>query len=123
MSRAAILKTNILAVAVIAALGFGSWAYIANQPNHKVSIITNAQHQTTQLSYHGQTGQTALALLKTHAAILTKHYSFGDMVTTIDGTKGTGPRYWTFYVNGKQAQVGAGTYITKNTDMLSWKLQ
>lgn len=108
---------------VIVALGFGGWAYIANSPSHKVATVTNAQHQLTQLSYHGQAGQGALVLLKKHAVVQTKHYSFGDMVTSINGTKGAGPKYWTFYINGKEASVGAGSYITKSTDMLTWKLQ
>ncbi len=123
MSRAAILKTNIIAVVVIAALGFGATAYVANSPTHKVSVVTNAQHQTIQLSYHGQSNQNALALLKKHATVQTKHYTFGDMVTTINGTKGTGPKYWTFYINNRMANVGAGVYTTKSTDTLTWKLQ
>jgi hypothetical protein len=123
MSRAAIRKAVVCSVIIIAALGFGSWAYIANSPSHKVAITTNDQKQITQLSYHGQTGQTALALLKRHATVQTKQYSFGDLVTSIDGTKGAGPKYWTFYVNGKEASVGAGSYSTKNADTISWKLQ
>lgn len=123
MSRAALQKTIISAVIVIAALGFGGWAYVANSPAHKTAVITNAQHQTTQISYQGQAGQNALALLKKHAAVQTKHYSFGDQVIAIDGTKGTGPKYWTFYINGKEASVGASSYVTKNTDTLTWKLQ
>jgi uncharacterized protein DUF4430 len=123
MSRAAIQKTIISASVVIAALGFGSWAYVANSPSHKVTVVTNAQHQITQLSYDGQAGQNALTLLQKHAAVQTKHYSFGDLVTAINGTKGTGPKYWTFYVNGKEASVGAGSYATKGTDTITWKLQ
>ncbi len=123
MSRAAILKTNVIAVAIIAALGFGSWGYIANLPSHKVDIVTNAQHRITQLSYKGQSGQNALALLKKHATVQTKHYSFGDMVISIDGTVGSGPKYWTFYVNGREASIGAGSYLTHSTDTLMWKLQ
>lgn len=122
MSRAA--KLNVIVVATVAlAIGLGSWAHVVNSPSHKVTVVTNAQHKITQLSYQGQAGQNALALLKKHAAVQTKHYSFGDMVTTIDGTSGTGPKYWTFYVNGKMAQVGAGSYTTKATDTLMWKLQ
>ena len=123
MSRAALQKLLIGGVLAIAALGFGGWAYTANLPSHKVAVITNAQHQVTQLSYHGVNGQTALALLKKHAVVATKHYSFGDMVASINGTEGAGPKYWTFYINGKEASVGAGTYITKSTDTLSWRLQ
>jgi hypothetical protein len=105
------------------AIGLGGWAHVVNSPSHKVSVVTNAQHQVTQLSYQGQTGQNALALLKKHAAVQTKHYSFGDQVTAINGTKGNGPKYWTFYINGKMAQVGAGSYTTKAADTLMWKLQ
>lgn len=123
MSRAAIVKTGIIAVVLIAALGLGGWAYVANLPSHKEGVATNAQHQMTQLSYKGQTGQNALNLLKKHATVTTKHYSFGDQVTSINGVKGAGPKYWTFYINGKMAEVGAGSYTTKSTDTLMWRLQ
>jgi len=123
MSRAALQKLVIGGALAIATLGFGSWAYVANLPSHKVVVVTNAQHQLTQLSYQGVNGQTALALLKKHAVVQTKHYSFGDMVSSINGTEGSGPKYWTFYINGKEASVGASTYITKSTDTLSWRLQ
>ncbi len=123
MSRAATIKISIVSAIVIAALGFGSWAYVANLPSHKVSVVTNAQHQITQLSYRGQNGQNALALLKKHATVKTKHYSFGDMVMSIDGVTGNGPKYWTFYINGKEAKVGAGAYSTKSTDTIMWRLQ
>jgi hypothetical protein len=124
MSRAALIKTNVIvAVAVLLGLGGGVWAYIANSPSHKVDVVTNAQHQITQLSYQGQDGQNALSLLKKHARVQTKHYSFGDMVVSINGAPGNGPKYWTFYINGKMASVGAGTYTTRNSDKLAWKLQ
>jgi len=55
--------------------------------------------------------------------VQTKHYSFGDMVVSVNGTPGTGPKYWTFYINGKMAEVGAGSYTTKASDVISWKLQ
>lgn len=123
MSRAAV-KLNILTAGVVAlAVGLGVWAHVVNSPAHRVDITTNAQHQMVQLSYQGQTGQNALALLKKHATVLTKHYSFGDMVTTINGVKGTGPKYWTLYVNGKMATVGAQSYMAKNNDKIEWKLQ
>lgn len=125
MSRTAPSKTKVILIvaAVVAAIGGGSWAYIANSPEYKTHAEVNAEHQTTQLSYEGQNGKNALDLLKAHAAVETKHYSFGDQVVSINGTTGNGPKYWTFYVNGKQAQVGAGAYTTKNSDELMWKLQ
>jgi len=124
MSRAALIKTNIIiGVAVLLGLGGGVWAYTANSPTHKVEVRRNEQQQITQISYYGQQGQNALALLKKHASVQTHHYSFGDMVVSINGVKGTGPKYWTFYVNGKEASVGAGNYATKNSDLLKWELR
>ncbi len=118
------IKKVIIAVAAVLAIGGGiTGAVIANSPSHKVGVTKNAQNQTTYISYRGVQGQTALALLKKHATVGVKHYSFGDLVTSIKGTPGNGPKYWTFYVNGKEAQVGAGSYVTKNGDNLSWKLQ
>ena len=126
MGRAALFKTKDLIIAAVvaaAAAGGGAWAYVANSPSHKVTAVANAQHQLTQISYHGQNGVDALTLLKRHADVQTKHYSFGDLVTSINGSAGNGPKYWTFYINGKEASVGAGAYTSKNSDILMWRLQ
>lgn len=126
MGRAALFKTKnlIIAAAVVAAAaGGGAWAYVANAPSHKVAAITNAQHQLAQISYRGQDGVDALTLLKRHANVQTKHYSFGDLVTSINGSAGNGPKYWTFYINGKEASAGAGAYSSKSSDTLMWRLQ
>lgn len=123
MSRAAILKTTIISAVVATAIGLGTWAYVGNLPSHKVTAIVDARNKVTELSYKGQEGRDALALLRQHAKVATKHYSFGDQVVSINGTEGSGPKYWTFYINGKMAEVGANSYITKNSDTLTWKLQ
>jgi len=118
-------KTKIIIVSVIVALAAvagGSAAYIYHQST-LVNAITNAQHQLTQISYHGHNGTDALTLLKQHANVATKRYSFGDLVTSINGSAGNGPKYWTFYINGKQADIGAGSYKTKDSDVLMWRLQ
>ena len=126
MSRTALtpVKKIIIAIAVVAAgAGATVGAIVANSPSHKVHTVVNSQQQITEISYKGQNGTNALALLKKHAQVQTKHYSFGDLVTTINGSAGNGPKYWTFYINGKEAQVGAGAYTTKSSDTLDWKLQ
>lgn len=126
MSRVALnkLKPIIIGVAIaVAGVGATIGAVVANSPAHKVHTTLNAQHQLSEIGYKGQTGADALTLLKKHAQVQTKHYSFGDLVTSINGSSGNGPKYWTFYVNGKMAQVGAGAYVSKSTDDLNWKLQ
>ena len=126
MSRTAqsSIKTIIIAAAVLA-IGAGGAviAVVSNSPAHKIGTSVNAQNQLTDIKYNGVAGTDALTLLKKHAQVETKHYSFGDLVTSINGSQGTGPKYWTFYLNGKEASTGAGAYITKAGDKLEWKLQ
>lgn len=124
MNRAVLNKTNILIATIVAIVGLsGGAALVIYSHNSDTQLVTNAQKQLTEISYHGRNGIDALTLLKQHATVVTKHYSFGDLVTSINGSQGNGPKYWTFYVNGKMSQSGAATYITKDGDVLTWKLQ
>ena len=115
--------TILLAVVAIIAAGAGLSLYIHSKDSGQLQLITNAQHQLTQISYDGQNGVNAYRLLQRHASVKAKKYSFGYFVTSINGVAGDGPKYWIFYINGKSASVGASSYITKNSDRLTWKLQ
>jgi hypothetical protein len=118
------IKTALVVLAIVAISTAGIvTAVVAESPSHEVKVSVNSQNQTTDIKYNGVEGQTALALLKKHAEVTTKHYSFGDLVTSINGTAGNGPKYWTFYLNGKEASVGAGAYVSKNSDKIEWRLQ
>lgn len=78
----------------------------------------------TEVSYDGIAGKNALVLLKSSHKTETKSYKgLGELVTGIDGTKADSKHFWSFYVNGKQAQVGAGEYTTKSGDKITWKLE
>ena len=125
MNRAVLLKTKTVFVAALVALcvAGGLGAYGIHQQSGAAQTVVDTAHALVRISYHGQDGIDALTLLKRHAAVTTKHYSFGDLVTTINGSAGNGPKYWTFYINGKEASIGAGTYISKDRDILEWKLQ
>ncbi len=80
--------------------------------------------QTQQVDYQGVEGKTALELLKQKATVETKNYEgIGELVISINGIPSTSDNYWIFYVNGEQAQVGAGDYVTKPTDRLSWRFE
>jgi hypothetical protein len=70
-------------------------------------------------------GSTALELLSTTHKIVTKGEKQNAFVTTIDGyiADPNKKEFWAFYVNGKQAEVGAGTYIVKNNDTIEWKIE
>jgi hypothetical protein len=127
MSRVAqVLKTKvtvvIVALAVVIGSGVGIGAYAHDHSTH-VKTVSNSQHQLTQISYDGKNGDNAYALLQQYATVKAKHYSFGYLVTSINGIVGNGPKYWTFYVNGKEASVGASSYVTKDSDTIMWKLR
>jgi hypothetical protein len=114
---------NILIAGVIAVVLGGAVAttaaikiYQSNPP------VATTQVATHYLAYRGESGKTALALLKTHARVVVKNSSFGPLVDSINGVQGGG-KYWMFYTNGKQASVGAGAYVTKNGEKIEWKFE
>lgn len=76
-------------------------------------------------SYDGQDGKTALELLKAkYPNTTTESSTYGDYVTGIDGVKADSSKeYWAFYVNGEVANEGAGTYQTKSSDKIEWRLE
>jgi len=116
-------KIAILAgVLIIIVAGAGIDVAAHHQTSTKTVTVTQ-QAPTTHLAYRGQDGKTALALLKQHATVVTKSSSLGEYVVSINGNNGGGSKYWIFYVNGQESQVGADAYTTKNTDLVQWKLQ
>src|SRR5476649_1794735 len=102
MSRVALqIKSKILILPILIVIFGAGVAIWSNSGNpDQTQTIRNTQSQTTEISYKGVAGKDALTLLKQHAQVQTKHYSFGDLVTAINGNPGNGPKYWTFYVNG-----------------------
>jgi hypothetical protein len=72
-----------------------------------------------------QKNRTALDLLsKTHQ--IKKHGEGKNaFVNVIDNTAAdtTKHEFWAFYVNGKQAQAGAGSYTLKPNDKILWKIE
>ena len=95
-----------------------------NNSTPRVSETTTVTQPTTSLTYKGKAGVTALALLQQAAKV--EMTGTGDMayVTGINGTTAdtTKKQYWEFDVNGASASVGAGTYVTKDSDTITWKL-
>ncbi len=93
---------------------------------HKPVSSSSQTVQTQEITYSGQDGKTALELLKTkYPETETQKSSLGEFVNKINGnpTDSEKSKYWMFYVDGKQALVGADKYITKNTETITWKLQ
>ncbi len=129
-------KQKISAVIVTVLLGVGGiWFYGANQNTtnepvqqqtqvvKQASEITISEDQKT-VSYEGQTGKTALEVLKSSTEVTTEESSFGEFVTGINGKNADASKeYWSFYVDGGYASEGAGTYETTDGEKIEWKLE
>ena len=91
--------------------------------------ITSAEERSRKstvqpVSYKGESGKNALELLKTQAVVVTQDSAYGPFVDSINGVQGgTNGKYWAFYVNGKQSNVGANDYVTQDGDTLEWKFE
>lgn len=89
----------------------------------QIKVTHTLLYPTTQTqTFMVDAGTTALDVLTTHATISTKKSSYGILVNSINGyVNGTDNKFWTYMVNGKDAQVGAGEYKVQNGDIIEWK--
>jgi hypothetical protein len=123
----------IITMVVLGACGFGLYGITNN-----ASVVQSpAQAEDTAITsgiqispdgklvaYDGVAGETALATLKKLADVKTDSYSFGELVTSINGLTASNPNEsWLFYVNGQSAAVGAGDYNSVAGDKIEWKLE
>lgn len=111
---------------VIIAGGVTGGIFLYNQNNKsddtKKETTTNKTVNNT-VTYKGKDGITALALLEDAATIETSGTGENAYVTSINGTAANPTnQFWAFEVNGTAAAVGAGSYVTKSTDTIVWKL-
>jgi hypothetical protein len=83
--------------------------------------VTKVIAQRT-VSYTGKDGVDALTLLQQKTAV--KQDASG-LVTTINGYTANNKQheYWSFYVNGKMADVGPKEYMTKSSDQIEWRIE
>lgn len=72
-----------------------------------------------------EAGQTALDLIQKTAEVKVKGEGKNAFVTAINNVEAQEAKkqFWAFYVNGKPAEVGAGSYVLKNGDIIEWKLE
>ena len=133
-----VLKT--VGGAIVVALA-GLSIYTANQTYEEVDDVTivgnnvdgaaaansvnfSISEDGKLLQYDGQPDETALATLKSQTEVKVKDTEFGEFVEAINGVAADSSKeYWAFYVNGKLASEGAGTYKAKEGDKLEWKLE
>jgi hypothetical protein len=110
-------------IGLVALLGLAFWV-TGHRADQNFSTANSAETRSEQISYQGQQGRTALDILKqTHSVDTQEFAGFGEFVTGINGVSAGTTHFWAFYVNGKMADVGADAYITKDSDVVEWKLE
>lgn len=93
----------------------------------KASITINPGGGSKVLSIQNveiEEGKVALDLTKQVAKVETKGEGQNAFVTAINGRVADSAKneYWEFLVNGKSAQIGAGSYKIKSGDKIEWRI-
>lgn len=107
---------------------------LVNQPaasttNNDQQAAQQAQQATSQVSdvvtFTAVADQTVLAQLKANNdTVVTKDSAYGEYVDSINGkVGGTDGYYWSFYVDGQMASIGAGDYKTTGGEKVEWKFE
>lgn len=122
------MKYRIYLLLVAVVIAIGAVLYLPSlAQKQKTAVLpaetTNQQQQNPDYySYQGKDGVDALSLLKQKASVEESQPGF---VTSINGRKTDQKKkeFWSFYVNGKMAEVGSADYVTKSTDKIEWKIE
>ena len=98
------------------------------QPTRQETVNTIKVVQqigTIKESHKIEKGLTALNLLAQTQSIESKGGGKDAFIVTINGRKADEKKkeFWAFYVNGKQAEVGAGSYQLQDGDTVLWKIE
>lgn len=101
---------------------------ITNKSIHysqKISMPSGQKKEFNNLSADRKNNLTALKALKDVVAVQTNGEGINAFITSIDNRKADDAKkeFWAFYVNGKQAELGAGSYVIKNNDTIEWKIE
>ncbi len=125
-------KVFILVLVILAI--FAGYFFYQNKLQSTKKLVVQQQNINVYLKLFGQTdfikqeiisGKTALDLTKEKASVKMKGEGVNAYLTEINGLEALNSKkeYWAFYVNGKMAEVGAGSYKLKEGDKIEWKIE
>ena len=99
-----------------------------SETGKKISVeqkITGINKAEASQKYGIGVNKTALDLLRRSASVVAKGDKENAYIVEINGRRVDDRKneYWAFYLNGKMAQIGAGSYQLKNGDKIEWKIE
>ncbi len=96
---------------------------VENTANNQSTQSQTETKKVTSITYNGQDGKTALELLESSASITKSGEGANAYITGINGVVADSTKeFWSFSINGEASMVGAGSYVTKNSDVIKWDL-
>ena len=131
-----ILKWLIVVLLVSGGVWLVSSTYRQDLPSESVqeSIITNSAELVigeTTSTVEINSNATVLEMMERAMSNAQVDYSgqefegLGFLVEEINGVSNdtSENKYWTLYINGEMAQLGASTQIVNNQDVIEWKYE
>lgn len=127
-------KILAIIVALVALIAIATGFYIL-QTNSTTQSTTPPQTQDVEtietaatddyIRYEATAGTTALEQLESrNDTVIIVESEYGAYVDSINGLKGgTDEKYWSFYIDGELASVGAGSYEPTGGEVIEWKFQ
>lgn len=128
--------TSVIIVALVALTGLTAGVLHvmggSGSPQTSKQAVANTTAKSDQAKVESATivefkavkNRTVLDQLKDKAKVVTKDSQYGQYVDSVNGMQGgTNNKYWTFYVNGQMANIGAGEYRTKGGETITWKFE
>ena len=118
----------LIILAIFAGYSFYQTKLLSTKKSIAQQILTVYLKTSGQKDFIKQeiiSGKTVLDLTKEKANIKTKGEGINAYVTEINSKEALNSKkeYWAFYVNGKMAEVGAGSYKLKDGDKIEWKIE
>ena len=84
----------------------------------------NISNDGARVEYAGVGGETALETLQELTDVDVRITELGEFVTGIAQRSATGGnQYWVFFVNDQAVRIGAGNYVAKPGDRITWLLK
>lgn len=112
----------LLLALVLLSITFVSLSKNNNQEKKSTKQTSAEAMEKDEITYQGEEGVDAYILLTKKADI---EEDTSGLITSINGKKADNNKkeFWSFYVNDKQAAVGPKDYITKDSDIITWKIE
>ena len=123
--KATLIRLIVLACGALLIVGLGAiWVFGVRATDTPASATITTQQPVDRVAYIGTKGLSILTQLRQVAQVETQTSSYGEYVTGINGLQGgTDGKYWTYYIDGKLATVGAASYTSIGGERVEWKFE